>query len=141
MTSFKRSKTDQSGQGENCVIPFGGADRCPVQALLDWKRLCKNQDGEVFSRITKAGTLRQGAICARQVNRILREIAKGAGLQNANRITAHALRRGFATESARCGASMPAIQRHGRWRSTKTVVEYIEAGRQLEDSAVHVLFR
>jgi hypothetical protein len=38
-------------QGENCVIPFGGADRCPVQALLDWKRLCKNQDGEAHVRI------------------------------------------------------------------------------------------
>jgi integrase len=74
------------------------------------------------------------------VNRILREIAKGTGLQNAHRITAHSLRRSFATESARCGASMPAIQKHGRWRSTKTLVEYIEAGSQFEDSAVHVLF-
>ena len=27
-----------------------------------------------------------------------------------------------------------------RWRSTKTVVEHIEAGRQFEDSALHVLF-
>jgi len=35
---------------------------------------------------------------------------------------------------------MPAIQRHGRWKSTKTVVEYIEAGRQFVDSAVNVLF-
>jgi len=35
---------------------------------------------------------------------------------------------------------MPAIQRHGRWKSTRTVVEYIEAGRQFADSAVNVLF-
>jgi len=35
---------------------------------------------------------------------------------------------------------MPAIQRHGRWKSTKTVVEYIEAGRQFADSGVNVLF-
>ena len=37
-------------------------------------------------------------------------------------------------------SAMPSIQRHGRWRSTKTVVEYIEAGRQFADSAVNVLF-
>ena len=47
---------------------------------------------------------------------------------------------GFATESSRLGASMPAIKRHGRWRSAKTVVEYIEAGRQFADSAVKVMF-
>jgi len=43
-------------------------------------------------------------------------------------------------QQSRLGASMPAIQRHGRWRSTKTVLEYIEAGRQFSDSAVNVLF-
>ncbi len=47
---------------------------------------------------------------------------------------------GFATESAKHGASMPAIQRHGRWKSTQTVLEYIEAGREFSDSAVNVLF-
>ena len=50
------------------------------------------------------------------------------------------LRHGFATEAARLGASMPAIQKHGRWKSTKTVFEYIEAGRRFKDSAVNVMF-
>lgn len=63
-----------------------------------------------------------------------------AGLPNAQQYSAHSLRRGFATESARLGSSMPAIQRHGRWKSTKTVVEYIEAEHQFNDSAVNVLF-
>jgi hypothetical protein len=51
------------------------------------------------------------------------------------------LKREFATESARNGASMPAIQRHGRWKSMQTVLEYIEAGREFSDSAVNVLFQ
>ena len=41
----------------------------------------------------------------------------------ASQVSAHSLRRGFATEAARLGASMPAIQKHGRWKSTKTVFE------------------
>jgi hypothetical protein len=61
-------------------------------------------------------------------------------LPNAEQYSAHSLRRGFVTEAARLGASMPAIQRHGRWKSTRKVVEYIEAGRQFADSVVNVLF-
>jgi hypothetical protein len=56
-------------------------------------------------------------------------------------MSAHSLRRGFATESARLGASLPSIQKHGRWKCTRTVLEYIEAGREFSDSAVNVLFR
>ena len=72
--------------------------------------------------------------------RIVSDVAFDAGLVNAENMSAHSLRRGFVTEAARLGASMPAIQRHGRWKSTKTVFEYIEAGRQFADSAVDVLF-
>jgi hypothetical protein len=35
---------------------------------------------------------------------------------------------------------LSAIQKHGRWRSTRTVLEYIEAGRVFTASAVNVLF-
>ena len=63
-----------------------------------------------------------------------------AGIPHAEAVSSHSLRRGFATEAARLGASLPAIQRHGRWRSTQTVIEYIEAGRAFADSAVNVLF-
>jgi len=38
------------------------------------------------------------------------------------------------------GAPLAAIKKHGRWKSTKMVIEYIEAGRQFKDSAVNVLF-
>lgn len=61
----------------------------------------------------------------------LRDVAFESGLVNAENTSAHSHRRCFATEVARLGASMPSIQRHGRWKSTKTVFEYIEAGRQV----------
>ncbi len=86
------------------------------------------------------GTLSKFAIGARTVNHRLKSLAKAAGLPYADSVSAHSLRRGFATEAAKLGASLPAIQRHGRWRTTQMVVEYIEAGRQFEDSAVNALF-
>ena len=71
---------------------------------------------------------------------LIRDLVKTVGFPNAEQYSAHSLRRGFATEAARLGASMPSIQKHGRWKSTRTVVEYVEAGRRFEDSAVNVLF-
>lgn len=138
--TLPRSKTDQTGQGAPCVIPFGSEGRCPVQALLEWRQQSKLWDGAIFRRISKTGNLGKQAICAHHLNRLIQKLAADAGLPNAQLYSAHSLRRGFATEAARLGASMPAIQRHGRWRTTRTVVEYIEAGRQFADSAVKVLF-
>ena len=138
--TLPRSKTDQVGEGMQCVIPFGDDKRCPVRALIEWRQVSGQWAGPIFRRISKVGTINKSAICPRYWNRLLRELAEAAGLPNAEQVTSHSLRRGFATEAARLGASMPAIQRHGRRRSTKTVLEYIEAGRQFADSAVNVLF-
>ena len=79
------------------------------------------------------------AMNAESINLVVRKRAQQAKLINWQKMSSHSLRRGFATEAARKGASMPAIQRHGRWRSVKTVVEYIEAGRKFADSAANVL--
>ena len=114
--------------------------------LIEWRRASGCYSGPVFRQLTKAtratksAKVREEGICARQINRIVREVAKEAGLPNPERYSSHSLRRGFATEASRLGASMAGIQQHGRWRCTRTVVEYIEAGRQFSDSAVNVLF-
>ena len=135
-----RSKTDQTGQGDQCVIPVGNGQRCPVQALIAWREAGQCWQGPVFRQLTKVGGVRDQAISARHWNQLIRQLATEADLPQADQISSHSLRRGFATEAARRGASLPSIQRHGRWRSTKVVLEYIEAGRQFHDSAVNVLF-
>ncbi len=138
--TLPRSKTDQLGEGQPCIIPFGNEARCPVRALIDWRQASKQWSSVVFRRLSKTGTINRHAIGDHYWNRLIRDLAKAADLPHADQYSSHSLRRGFATESARLGASMPAIQKHGRWRSTKTVVEYVEAGRQFADSAVNVLF-
>ena len=108
--------------------------------MIDWRQVSGEYEGEIFRQVFKSGKVGKDAICARQVNRIVKQVAAQAGIAHAAQMSAHSLRRGFATEAARLGASMPAIQKHGRWKSTRTVFEYIEAGRQFKDSAVNVLF-
>jgi len=136
---ISRSKTDQTGEGGDCIIPTGREPNCPVRALIDWRAESKQYSGPVFRKVSHRGTIGKEALNPESINRIVRKRAQVAKLINWQKMSSHSLRRGFATEAARKGASMPAIQRHGRWRSVKTVVEYIEAGRQFADSAVNVL--
>lgn len=141
VVQVSRSKTDQEGQGADCVIPFGRDHLCPVQALLDWKQESGVYEGGIFRHISKAHRVLEGTISSRHINRLVKVLAASAGLTYSSQMSAHSLRRGFATEAARLGATMPAIQRHGRWKSIKTVSQYIDLGRQFADSAVNVLFQ
>ncbi|HLB57322.1 MAG TPA: site-specific integrase [Gammaproteobacteria bacterium] len=135
-----RSKTDQAGEGSRVIIPFVNEKRCPVRALLAWRHASGFYEGPIFRALGKDRQFAEKTITAHQLNHRIRALGKKAGLPQAEQLSSHSLRRGFATEAARLGASMPAIQRHGRWECTRTVLEYIEAGRQFTDSAVNVLF-
>ena len=115
---LSRSKTDQTGQGADCVIPYGNDLRCPVRALIDWRKASGVFDGAIFRRIDKTGAVIDKAIGPRQVNRIVSDEAFNDALVNAEHMRAHSLRHVFSTEAARLSASMPSIQRHGRWKST-----------------------
>lgn len=50
-----RSKTDQIGEGQQCVIPFGNEVRCPVRSLLDWRQASKLCEVYVFRKIGMSG--------------------------------------------------------------------------------------
>lgn len=136
------TKTDQVREGQKCIIPFGNDSRCPVRALLAWRKESKLWEGYIFRPFNKKGELieRNRAMSARHINILVQNIVRDSGMLDSELYSAHSLRRGFATESARLGASMASIQKHGRWKSTKTVLEYIEAGRKFEDSALNVLY-
>jgi integrase len=111
-----------------------------VQALLEWRQAAKQWDGPVFRRLSKTGRLINTGISGRSICTVVQFVVKAIGLENPVGYSAHSLRRGFATELARRGASKPAIQKHGRWKTTSTVVEYVEAGRSFDDSAAKVLY-
>lgn len=130
------TKTDKVGEGQKCVIPIFPEPLCPVDALDVWRKASKAWDGYVFRRFSAEGSLQKASVSDWMVNQIVKRVIKKSGILNSDMYSAHSLRRGFATEAAKMGASMPSIQKHGRWKTTKTVVEYVEAGRQFEDSAV-----
>jgi len=138
---FRDAKGDRHQVGERCSIPSGKeVNYCPIQALLDWQMASHHHHGPVFREIFKNDRVGEHAIQGQQVNRIIQKLAQQLNLLNAGKISAHSLRRGFATEAFRKGASLNHIKKHGRWKSLKTVLEYLEDARLFVDSPVSVFF-
>jgi integrase len=130
-----RSKTDQSNQGQYCVIPNGNNELCAVRALKAWLEKAGITEGFVFRRIHRGNKVSDLNITADSVNEILKNRACEAGIENAMDLSSHSMRRGLATTASRDGVSLPAIMRQGRWKQVGTVMEYIEAAQRFEENA------
>jgi integrase len=134
-----RSKTDQEGEGRICAIPYGNATICPVLALQSWREKSNGSKGPVFVAISKGSKLFARGLSPASVSLILKNLAIECQLPNAEAFSAHSMRRGFATSASQKGATLGAIMNHGRWRSERTVLGYIEEGQRFEDNAAGLL--
>lgn len=134
-----KSKTDQSGEGQVCAIPYGSHELCAVKALQYWQEYSNINTGFIFRRLNKRHKVLEKPIAPNHVNIILKQLAQQAKLQNADDYSSHSLRRGFATEASRKGAPFGAIMRQGRWKSESTVLGYIEAGKRFDENAVDIM--
>lgn len=136
-----KSKTDQEGQGQICAIPYGKNETCPVMALKMWQEKCQRKAGPVFVGISKSGRLSTQALSPHSLSALIKHLAVVHQLPHAEKFSAHSLRRGFATSASKKGACITAIMRHGRWKSEKTVFEYIDEAQRFQDNAAGVLLR
>lgn len=134
-----RSKTDQTGQGKVCAIPYGKEKICPVTALNRWLNKANIKTGFIFRKVTKHGTLGTNALAAASVTLILRNRIAKLDNVNVQDFSSHSLRRGFATCASKNGASLPAIMKQGRWQHEGTVIEYIEESQRFENNAADLI--
>lgn len=141
LITLPRSKTDQSGEGQYCAIPKLDTQYCPFVLLDRWLRQAPLSSGLLFRAVTKSQKLQERSMSTQGFNHVLRHRAKQAGLRDAETLSSHSLRRGFATSASASGASFKSIMTQGRWRHEGTVLEYIEAGQRFNDNAASVLQR
>jgi site-specific recombinase XerD len=134
-----RSKTDQSGEGQVCAIPYGDDLLCPVKALKIWGEKADIQAGFTFRAIDRHDHISALPLSMQSVNLIIKSIAKACQLSNADQFSSHSLRRGFATTASRKGAPFISIMRHGRWRHEGTVLGYIEEGQRFLENAAKII--
>lgn len=134
-----RSKTDTEGRGVVKAIPAAKAGPCPVQALRRWLEASGIEEGPVFRRVGRWGTVGAAALAAGSLNEILVERAREAELGYAEQLSGHSLRRGLATSAYRAGADFKAIKRQGGWRFAGTVQGYIDEAGEFDVNAAGVL--
>src|SRR3954470_5014010 len=97
----------------------------PADALLNWLARAKITTGAVFRSIDRWGRLESTALSPQAVNLILKKRARLAGL-DAVELSAHGLRSGYLTETARRGiplvepCSSPSTAPCSRLRATTT---------------------
>jgi site-specific recombinase XerD len=127
-TTLRRSKTDQDGQGRKIGIPYGSnPETCPVRIVQGWMEQAGITTGSLFRSITRHGKIRPGRLSGIDVTRVVKKLAKRAGL-DADKYAGHSLRAGHATTAAIAGASERSIMNQTGHRSVQMVRRYIRDG-------------
>jgi integrase len=126
--TLRRSKTDQDGVGRKVGIPYGSnPETCPVRTVQGWMEQAAITTGPLFRSITRHGRLRPGRLSGIDVSRIVKKLARRAGL-DAAKYGGHSLRAGHATSAATAGATERSIMNQTGHRSVQMVRRYIRDG-------------
>ena len=124
---IKRSKTDQSGQGNIKAIPyFDNQEFCPVIALKNYvsKKFSNTNEGKIFNISDKSVAL------------IIKRYAEKAGLDS-SKYAGHSLRSGFATTAAEFGAEERNIMAMTGHKTTQMVRRYIQESNLFKNNALN----
>ena len=119
---IRQSKTDQEGRGQEIAIPRGTKLR-PVNAVQDWLKAAKIEDGPVFRSIDRHGRI-GAALSAQSVALIVKRYAEAAGL-DPQEFAGHSLRAGFLTSAAEAGADVLRMMEVSRHKRVETVQGYV----------------
>jgi integrase len=126
--TLRRSKTDQDGAGRKIGIPSGSnPETCPVRTTQGWMEMAGVTTGPLFRSINRHGKVRSGRLSGIDVSRVVKKLAKRAGLDPA-KYGGHSLRAGHATAAAIAGASERSIMKQTGHRSVQMVRRYIRDG-------------
>jgi len=125
-----RTKTTEADQ-DAFVLLVGR----PVLVLQAWLTSAGIAEGAVFRAIDRWGNLEPRALTPQAVNLILKRRAAAAGL-DPEQFSAHGLRAGFLTETARRGIPLPEAMQQSQHRSVQQAARYYnDAERQLGRAA------
>ena len=138
--TITRGKTDQEATGRAVAVPFGSNPvTCPVRAIQAWITRAALADGPLFRRVRRGDIVGEEPLSAQSVNLAVKQRAQAAGLPDADRISAHSLRAGFASTAAANGATERAIANQTGHRSSAVLRGYIQRSTVFEDNAVNSL--
>ncbi len=120
---IRRSKTDQTGEGQEVAIPRGYKLR-PVEAVQAWLAAAEISSGPVFRAVTKGGKVSDQPLADDSASKIVKRYAARVGLEVAS-FSGHSLRSGFLTSAAEAGTSIWKLAEVSRHKSLDTLRGYV----------------
>ena len=112
------------------VMPSGRAIRCPVDAILSWRRIRGERPGALFVGVSRDGSLSEERLTDSSARRLVERRAQAAGID----LTSHSLRATFATLATVKRVPITTIMKHGGWQSVSTVKDYVRQGNLFDDN-------
>ncbi|RWM11797.1 MAG: integrase, partial [Mesorhizobium sp.] len=128
-----RTKTTQA-DSDAFVLLVGR----PVLVLKDWLARAAIGDGAVFRGIDRWGNLERRALTPQAINLILKRRIAEAGLDPAA-FSAHGLRSGYLTETARRGIPLPEAMQQSQHRSVQQASNYYNDAERTLGRAARVI--
>jgi integrase len=110
----------------------------PVLALREWLERAAISEGAVFRGIDRWGHVERRALTPQAVNLILKRRAIQAGLDPAL-FSAHGLRSGYLTETARRGIPLPEAMQQSQHRSVQQAARYYNDAERTLGRAARVI--
>jgi site-specific recombinase XerD len=133
--TIRRGKADQEGAGRTVGIPYGSQPQtCPVRQYRAWLQVSGITAGPLFRQVDRHGNVGNRAITPQVVALVVKRACVRVGL-DPTRFSAHSLRSGMATQSAKNGASERSIMRQTGHRSVVMVRQYIREAELFCDNA------
>jgi integrase/recombinase XerD len=119
---IRRSKSDQFGEGRTAFTSVATA-----QLVLDWLRSRKLECEPLFCPVYRGKAIDR-SLSDMTVRRLVKETAQRIGLPEdiVSQFSGHSFRVGAAQDLLREGYDGIAIMRAGGWKSTQTVLRYLQ---------------
>lgn len=131
--TIRRSKTDQTGEGQTIAI-LSGSRMKPVEAVREWLEAAGITSGAIFRPINKAGRVSDKAMTAESAAAVVKEYAEACGYDPAT-FGGHSLRAGFLTSAAENGANIFKMMEVSRHKSVDTLRSYVRRADLFKDHA------
>jgi site-specific recombinase XerD len=120
---IRRSKTDQSGEGQEVAIPHGFMLK-PVELLQMWFSAAGISAGPVFRQVNKGGKVSDVPLGDDGYIRCIKRRCAAVGLDAAE-FAGHSLRSGFLTSASESGADLIKMAEVSRHRSMDVLRRYV----------------
>ena len=145
VVTIRRSKTDQSGAGQEIGVPMVAKDElCAVRAVAAWMEVSGIRSGALFRSFGPGGKNRPMRLTAnriggRDVANLVKRLTGNADIPGD--FAAHSLRAGFITTAASTpGVTESAIQTVSRHKSTEILRGYVRRATVFDDAPLAAMF-